>query len=186
MTADPKISVVAEDKVILMERLPVFCVLGQARHGLFALDELTKGLATLYRTKEIPLWLVFAAQIFLDITHVMRDSIEDAYLQVKRTAIVTKINMSRIMESPLHSVNWPKQNQKNTKDLWDFAHEWIMTDGIERLNEGFYSACFPEYKGEPYGLLRSHPLLCGTIESSLRLSLQETGIALSMAWGSIL
>lgn len=169
-----------------MEKLPVFCVLGQARHGLFALDELTKGLATLYRTKEIPLWLVFASQIFLDITHVFRASIGDAYVQIKRTAIVTKINMSRIMDSPLHSLNWPKQNQKHTKDVWNFAQDWIMTDGLDRLSQAFYSTSFPTYEHEPYGLLKSHPLLCGTIESSLRLSHRETGIHLSMAWGSIL
>ena len=169
-----------------MEKLPVFCVLGQARHELFALDELTKGLATLYRTKEIPLWLVFAAQIFLDITHVFRVSIGDAYVQIKRTAIITKINMSRIMDSPLHSVNWPKQNQKHTKDAWNFAQDWIMTDGLNRLSQAFYSTSFPTYEHEPYGLLKSHPLLCGTIESSLQLLLRETGIHLSMAWGSIL
>ncbi len=176
----------AEDKIILLERLPVFCVLGQARHELFSLDELTKGLATLYRTKEIPLWLAFAAQIFLDITHVLRDSIGDAYIQIKRTAIVTKINMSRVMDSPLHSVNWPKQNQQHTKDIWNIAQNWVMTDGIDRLSHAFYSGSFPMRDREPYGLLRSHPLLCGTIESSLRLSLRETGIHLSMAWGSIL
>ena len=176
----------AEDKIILMERLPVFCVLGQAGHELFALDELTKGLGNLYRTKEIPLWLVFAAQIFLDITHVLRDSIGDAYIQIKRTAIVTKINVSRVMDSTFHSTNWPKQNQEHTKSVWDLAQDWIMTDGIERLSHEFYSTTFPTYKREPFGLLKCHPLLCGTIESSLRLSLRETGIHLSMAWGSIL
>ena len=175
-----------EDQIILLEILPVFCVLGQARHGLFALDELTKGLGNLYRTKEIPLWLVFSAQIFLDITHILRESIGDTYVQIKRTAIVTKISMSRIMESPSHTVNWPKQNQEHTKNVWEFAQDWIMTDGIDRLSQGFYSESFPSYDHEPYGLLKNHPLLCGTIESSLRLSVRETGIHLSMAWGSIL
>ena len=61
-----------------------------------------------------------------------------------------------------------------------------MTEGIDRLSEGFYSASFHKYEREPYDLLRSHPLLSGTIESSLRHALRETGIHLSMAWGSIL
>ena len=186
VSADSGCFLVAEDKIILMERLPVFCVLGQAKHELFALDELTKGLATLYRTKEIPLWLVFATQIFLDITHVLRGSIGEAYVQVKRTTIITKINTSRIMDSLVHSVNWTKQNQEHTKELWDFAQDWIMTDDIDKLSEAFYSTSFSDYEREPYGFLRSHPLLSGTIEISLRLALRETGIHLSMAWGSIL
>ena len=90
------------------------------------------------------------------------------------------------MDSPVHSVNWPKQNQEDSKELWRFAQNWIMTDGIDRLNEGFYSTSFPNCEREPYGLLKSYPLLSGTIESSLRLALRETGIHLPMAWGSIL
>lgn len=176
----------AEDKVILLEMLPMYCVLGEGKHGLYALDELTNGLANLYRRKEIPAWLVFATQIFLDINHIMRDRIGDAYLQIKRTAILTKINMTRVIDIPVHSVNWPKHNQSLTKDVWAFAHEWIATDGFEKMSRAFYSSKFPSYQSEPFGLLKSHPLFCGTIEASLILLNSETGITLSMAWGTIL
>ncbi|MCJ1407255.1 hypothetical protein MMC19_001326 [Ptychographa xylographoides] len=176
----------AEDKIILLEILPTLCILGQARHTLFALDGVSEGLGNLYRTKKIPLWLVFATQVFLDINHAMRDQIGEAYLQVKRTAIVTKINISLVMDGPLHTANWPKQNQKIAKDLWDFAQEWVMSDGMDRLAQSFYSSSVPTRDAEPYGLLKSHPLLCGTIDTSLKLLNRETGIALSRAWGSIL
>jgi len=175
-----------EDKIILMEMLPIFCVLGQADHDLFTVDEMTKGLNALYRTKRIPLWLVFASQVFLDITHTLRDHIGDCYTQIKRTAIVTKINMSRIMEAPAHSVNWAKQNQLMVKNTWSFAQDWIMTDGFNRLHYAFYSSNFPNYDSEPHGLLKSHPLLAGTIETSLRLVNRQIGIVLTMGWGSIL
>lgn len=176
----------AEDKIILLEMLPMYCVLSNAEHGLFALDELTNGLANLCRKKEIPAWLVFATQVFLDINHIMRDRVGDTYLQLKRTAVLTKINMTRVMDSPVHSMNWSRQNQNLIKDIWTVAHEWIFTDGFDKMSRAFYSARLPSYKSEPFALLRSHPLLCGTIQASLILLNSEAGIMLSLAWGTIL
>ncbi|MCJ1251850.1 hypothetical protein MMC30_009088 [Trapelia coarctata] len=176
---------IMEDKILLLENLPSFCLLGQARHDVFVLDELTAGLGNLYKKKEIPLWLVFAAQIFLDVNHIMRDRIADAFLHIKRTAIITKIQMSQVIDGPQHTMNWPKQNQTVAQTIWTFAHDWVMTDGMRRLAQ-LHISTQPTYPHEPYALLKTHPLLCGTVETFLRLLTRETGIALAMGWGTLL
>jgi len=43
-----------EDKIVLLRILPSFCVLGQAGHDMFALDELTAGLGNIYKRRGSP------------------------------------------------------------------------------------------------------------------------------------
>jgi hypothetical protein len=77
-----------EDQQILMEALPEFCYLCLRTTKMPAEDELTRGLREMFRTREIPFWLVFATQVFLDIHHELRDQVNRGYNELHNTARV--------------------------------------------------------------------------------------------------
>lgn len=67
-----------QDKILIMEFLTDLVTLARGVPKYPVLDEFTRGIQELDRTREIPMYLVFAAQIFLDIHHILRDKVYSA------------------------------------------------------------------------------------------------------------
>jgi hypothetical protein len=174
---------IAEDKIILLEILPEFCILGQSRVEGLGFDELTKGLGVMYATKQIPLWLAFAAQVFLDINHVLRDQVGGGLLELKSAGRAARSSLTLALDTPSHSVVWPKSNDQFLRNTLAFVDQWIMDDMVDKMRRVLLRSVF---EPEPYYLLSRHPLLCGSMLFSVTLMMREAGTALAMAWGSIL
>lgn len=73
-----------EDKIILLETLPDFCLICKGTDQALAEDELIRGLRAMFEKREI--WLVFAAQVFLDIHHVLREDVGRGYADLVQSA----------------------------------------------------------------------------------------------------
>ncbi|CAM6102479.1 unnamed protein product [Calypogeia fissa] len=67
-----------QDKIVLCELLPEFCILMEVKMAIRAVNELISGLMELVRTKKIPIWLVLGCQIYLDIHHTMLSDLDMA------------------------------------------------------------------------------------------------------------
>ncbi|KAI9766307.1 MAG: hypothetical protein M1839_004922 [Geoglossum umbratile] len=176
----------SEDKVILSEMLPEFCTLGQSGIEGMGFDNLTKGMGVMYRTKRIPLWLVFATQIFLDINHVLRDRVGGGLLELKAAGEAAKSSLTFALSARLHTVNWPKSNDRLLENTLTFIDEWITKDAVDKMKRIFLGSQYATFGFEAYYLLSHHPLFCGSMLFSLTFMMREAGTALAIAWGSIL
>ncbi|OCL05854.1 hypothetical protein AOQ84DRAFT_399341 [Glonium stellatum] len=176
-----------EDKIILLEALPDFCLIARANNtSIPGEDELTRGLRKFFKDKTISLWLVFAAQTFLDINHSLREGTERAFAELQRTGknIEASLNENFRFHENLKVETWPKSNDMVLQDILDRINVFVKVDPITkakqllRVREGVSS--------EPFFLYRRHPLLCGLMTFALKALFKEAGIAFANAWGSIL
>ena len=175
----------AEDKIILLEALPEFCLLGDSKVQFPGEDELTKGLREMYKTKKISLFLCFATQIYLDITHIRRDRIGSSFRDLQATGRQAKKTLNNALAQP-HSVLWPEQNDKILQNTLEFIDYWITKDAIDKMRRGLLKSMYDKGITEPYYLFSRHPLLCGLLQFSLTMMMREAGSAMAMCWGSIL
>ena len=175
----------AEDKIILLEALPEFCLLGDSKVQFPGEDELTKGLREMYKTKKISLFLCFATQIYLDITHIRRDRIGSSFHDLQATGRRAKKTLNNALAQP-HSVLWPEQNDKILRNTLEFIDYWITKDAIDKMRRVLLKSMYEKGITEPYYLFSRHPLLCGLLQFSLTMMMREAGSAMAMCWGSIL
>ncbi|PQE09083.1 Ank-repeat mbp1 protein [Rutstroemia sp. NJR-2017a BVV2] len=96
-----------EDNVLLMELLPEFCYVIDEEVEHFAGDELSQAIREMKETKEIAIWLAFAATVFLDIHHIMREKVERAFDDFQAIVINAKLVMKRHTDF-MRNVPWPQ------------------------------------------------------------------------------
>ncbi|PLB54962.1 hypothetical protein P170DRAFT_28669 [Aspergillus steynii IBT 23096] len=70
-----------EDKIVMLEVLSEFLAFHRGVPSQTFEDEFTRGLRLMFDTHEIPIWLVFAAQVFLDIHHALRGQVQEGLLR---------------------------------------------------------------------------------------------------------
>lgn len=75
-----------EDKITLCEILPDFSLLSTTPRRAPTNDEFTRGLCQAFKTGKLTLSVIFAAQIFLDIHHILRDNVDCGFRDLCRTA----------------------------------------------------------------------------------------------------
>ncbi|MCJ1287916.1 hypothetical protein MMC26_007268 [Xylographa opegraphella] len=183
-----------EDQIVLLEALPEFCLIQMFGLELPVVDELTRGLCEMSRTKQISLWLVFATQIFLDIHHIMREAVDQGLVQLRVIGSEAKSTLQSYWTVPKPAVapdTWPKQNEMPIKQLSREIDQWILSDVFLEMKKKFkspslYNIANPEQSDEAYYLLSRHPLLCGTLAFKICLQIQEFGVILANAWGSVI
>lgn len=93
-----------------MQHLSEFAFLGDFKLPLPVMDELTRGVIEMCKTKKPPIWLAFAAQIFLDIKNILRDQLGKGFSDLRMAGLATK--KSIIDHFKFHE-SWPKQHERN-------------------------------------------------------------------------
>ncbi|KAL2829503.1 hypothetical protein BDW59DRAFT_142166 [Aspergillus cavernicola] len=174
-----------EDKQVLLEVLPEFLYLHRTvpspePHE----DEITRGLRKMFDTHEIPLWLVFACQIFLDIHHGLRDNVQKGFADLTNSAkaIENSIRLNLDFHSNLRIGNWPKQNDRAFKALLEFIAFWVDSDFSQPVKERLKVW----RSSESFKLMKWHPLLCGIWTYNLKARYQDLAVVFQGAWGSIM
>ena len=94
-----------EDKRYLSEHLaePTLMARTFGKMHLIAEDELTRGLRQMSENKELPIWLVFATQVFLDIHHVVGPDVDHGMSDLENTGTIIKSSVQRMFKCA-HSV----------------------------------------------------------------------------------
>ena len=175
-----------DDKLVLLERLPSIVVLASNVQYGIAEDEFTRGIGVMAKTKTVPLWVVFAAQCFLESHHALREDVSMAYDKLKYEATIIRNGAQGTSEyhKDLKFANWPKQN--------DDTMTHLLVNQVDRhvLNDKVHAAMKRAHRGlpipEPFYIHQQHPLWCGIMLFSLHLHAQELGTTLVNAWGSAL
>ena len=177
-----------EDKIILGEILEEFGLLGYCPVELPVQDELTRGLRDMFTTKNSPrIWLVFAAQVFLDIHHIMRNKVSCSFDEVQNAAkqtfeILSKkrqfIKLLNLTSSQRPS--WSEWLDHKCEQLMFTIDHWIFEDALFLTRSGSKDwDGSPLPPGEPFYLFRRHPLFCGTLSFHVTFSMAQFGLDLA-------
>ncbi|KAG5973861.1 hypothetical protein E4U55_000232 [Claviceps digitariae] len=176
-----------DDRALLM---PFFTELVTVLFGFddwLAKDEFICGMEEMRKTKQVPFYAVFAAQIFLDITYELGPNIERPFgTMMDHLAFMDNdIKEHFQFHAKLKIENWPASNNFVLRELHRHIH-WIGSDPARavqtRMLRGL-DAAIPNI--ESHRLFRMSPVISGLMLFHFRGRYHDVGIALSNAWGSI-
>ena len=116
-----------------MEAFPDLVILSMiTSRSPLAEDELMRGIRQMSPGKDIPLWLVFATQCFLDAQHVLKEKVSEGHRQLRNSAnaIRSSIEQTVKFHISLRSVNWPKRNDEQFADMLRVLDDWVGQDVV--------------------------------------------------------
>ena len=196
---------IQDDRLVMMEAFPDLVLLSMitSRYPL-AEDELMRGIRQMSPGKDIPLWLVFAAQCFLDAQHELKGDVSSGHEKLRNTANSIKASIETNMKfhQKLRVVNWPESNDMQFTEMIRVITDWVGQDVIaDKWAKVFRRSIL--YLGypinvtqvqrrrvnipiEPFNLLRQYPVMCGLFSFALKMRYQELQIVFVNAWGSLM
>ena len=122
-----------DDRLVLMEAFPDLMLMAMiTSRWTLAEDELIRGVRQMAPGKAIPLWLVFAAQCFLDAQHVLGRYVARGLAELQRTANAIRASMKQNLEfhKSIRVEIWPRQNDGRFSGSLTAIEEWILQDLI--------------------------------------------------------
>ncbi|RAL09961.1 uncharacterized protein BO97DRAFT_457282 [Aspergillus homomorphus CBS 101889] len=173
-----------EDKILLLSILPEFCMFDTFKIQMPTQDMITRGLTEFAKTKKVTLWLCFAAQIFLDVHHIMRHSTSGAFgdlrmsgLRIQKT-IDDYFQLSKTHPRPRF---WPKEGDEEIRMIGTTVKSWIVQDLFHDIR--VHSELAPMgLVPEKHALFSQHAILCGLILFNLNMRMQFVGQQLVTKW----
>ncbi|CDM34525.1 hypothetical protein DTO006G1_533 [Penicillium roqueforti] len=171
-----------EDKIIFVQLMPEFCMIDKFGIRMLTSDAITAGLVEFCRTKKATLWLSFAAQVLLDVHHIMRYSILGAFDDLRMSGLrITKTIDDYFKGTKSHPQPqfWPKEGDEEIKDIHFTVASWIIQDPfLERKR-----VSIPGYDvSEKHVLFSQHAILCGLSLFHLNTRMQSVGQQLVTQW----
>ncbi|KAH8696777.1 hypothetical protein GQ44DRAFT_719095 [Phaeosphaeriaceae sp. PMI808] len=179
-----------EDKVLLLEILSdiVFFNHANRKVGLSAADELTKAVGLLREQGCHSLTLDFAAQIYLDIKHILRGKSGMAWADLRHYALNAKASLRQNFQfhENLRIETWPRENDQSLRAISEKIERWFEVDTFQQLKAErmIQSGLRPDPHITQHSFFISHPWLCGSLLFGMKLDMQEAGIGFLNAWGS--
>lgn len=178
-----------EDKILIMEVLPDFCAFTQRPGRNPAEDGMTRGIREMIKQNEVHLWLAFAAQVFLDISHVLRVEASRGFGDLVRSAEYVETSIQQVLKfhENLRIKNWPRQNDQDLLQILNLIKEWVKTDAVDKNRRVMLKRSkFAPPPAEPFMLLKRHPLYCGLLTYTIKYLSHEASVIFANAWGSIM
>ncbi|KAJ9604214.1 hypothetical protein H2200_011048 [Cladophialophora chaetospira] len=150
-----------EDRILLGEILSDMSMWAATRLKFPHDDEFKRGFTSVYETGRIPLWLVFAAQLFLDINHILRDEVGRGYQELCRIGALTGTSIEEHLDFQESLLKEPTSNDEAAKAarLLRLIQFICFEDQVEQMRQDV-----PQYRDvkiEQLRMLKSNPLLCG-------------------------
>lgn len=180
----------AENKIVIMEALPDFCMMEMGNVEPVGQDELTKGLKEMCTTKKASTWLLFATQVFLDINHLLRLQVNRGLQELRVSGEEAKRSLKNALNFTAGTKldNWAGSNNRMISNTIFQIDEYIIGDVISKSKRRLLGSRQYDLGGEPepFHLFKRHPLLCGMMSFALTLTVREIGTTIVEAWGSIL
>jgi hypothetical protein len=141
-------------------------------------------------TKNVTVWLSFAAQIYLDIHHVLRADVKHAMTEMRATGIRTLISVQQYKASPGPRTYelWPQSNEDYVSHMATFVEDWAKGDALRNTRDKIIrpNLPLPSVVDQRFALLSRHPIFCGLIQFRTYSLFKEGGVALAGAWGAVL
>jgi hypothetical protein len=130
-----------EDKIILVEIMSDVCWLTVITPGIPAEDNFTRMARVMRKDGIIALWSVFAAQVFVDINHILRGRVDYGLLELQRHARKIKLTLETNFEfhKSLRISNWPRSNDRALENILVTMDEFVFNDPVQRIIWRFVS-----------------------------------------------
>lgn len=178
-----------EDKIVLLEVLPEFCVLARYPKTIPAEDNFTCGMREMIKTKKVSIALVLATQIFLDVHHILRDQIVTGFSDLVKSAQYVANNIERAQEfhKDLRVDTWPQSNDQVLRQILERISTWVQSDSVQEMRMSMMKRSVNQVPpSKPFFMMKQHPLYCGLLSYSIKALALDAAIAFANAWGSIL
>ena len=134
-----------EDKVLLLEVLSdiVFFDYANRKAGLAAADELSKAVGLFREQGRHTLTLDFAAQIYLDIQHTLRNKSGLAWADLQRYALNAEASLGQNFEfhENLRVRTWPPENDQTLGAISGKITRWFKVDALQPLKAKIVGPC---------------------------------------------
>lgn len=179
-----------EDQILLMEFLSELTVVTRVIPSYPVEDEFMRGVREMDKTNKVPFSLVFAAQTFLDIHHLLRADVsrgsQSLQNEIKHLTQTLKDHLDYHKKSKLRIKNWPER--------MDDMVRLVIKQGQEMLVDPVYQCKISYYRRNkmpiassmrPNRILDYSPVLAGLNLLSFRGDVNSIGIDAANAWGSI-
>jgi hypothetical protein len=167
-----------EDTVVLMSSVSVIASFVYVSNAPSE-DEFCAGLRELVKKQKFPLWLVFAAQIYLDVHHILRTDVGRGLRDLQAAGNAAKATLEehfRFMKANPCEFR-DRQSESECRQMMSSIKEWgCDTQESKDLNK--YSTRRSGVRWEDNCIVRKHPLLAGLLKFSIHLMMQEEGILL--------
>jgi hypothetical protein len=175
-----------EDKLILMELLPEFCIMDKLHIEMPVLDQITSGFVSFVHHKKTSLWLSFAAQVLLDTHHIMRLSRLGAFGDLRMSGLrITRTIEDFWKLSATHPKPqfWPREGDDEIKRIHECIKAFIEQDPLALVSEMLAGELSRQKQNRPdHFLLSRNPILCGLTMTHLNLRMQIIGQSLVNQW----
>lgn len=172
-------------------------VLFEACTGLTALalldpladDELIRGISGLASGDEVSLWLVFAAQSFLDVQHEIGSDVSRPFTELQKRAKYIEASIKQNSSFHQNLANPPSwsadMDSLLTKHIPERIEKYVIRDFVKDAVYGPDGVTPPYRPNEPHRFFKQYPVLCGIWLYTLRYMTQKTSIAFANKWNCI-
>lgn len=170
-----------EDRIILLETLPEFCLLAAFGSPFPVQDELTLGLIEFVKSKKPSFWLSFAIQNFFDVHHIMRSSRLGVFDDLRMCGLrISKIidDFKALSSTHRKPAFWPRKWDKKLDAIQDQVKLFPQQDPMKEL----WKMAGRVQHDRDHFLFRQHSVICGLLMFHLNLRIQTMGQGLVNSW----
>ncbi|KAI7774884.1 hypothetical protein LA080_007709 [Diaporthe eres] len=182
----PKREKFQQDKILMMEFFTELATVVRCVPNYPVSDEFIRGMQELDRTREIPMYLAFAAQMFLDIHHILRGRVHSAHETcMSHIGLMDEdLGLHLDFHTKLRINNWPSSNDAMLKELRKKI-KWVQDDPIHKAKVKVFSQSGIPCTAPIHRILKYSPVISGLMLYHFRAETYDVGLAVANAWGSI-
>lgn len=175
-----------EDKLILMELLPEFCLMDRFKWQFPGRDEITTGFIDFVKSKNPTLWLSFATQVMMDAIHATRHSRLSAWADLRMTGLrISKTidDFWKLSKTHPKPTFWPSEGDEEIRRIRKSIEVFVEKDPLQEMKEeSARTLGRPSYPSPDHLMLSRNPMLCGLMTFQLNPRMQTIGQGLVTQW----
>lgn len=176
-----------DDRALIMPYLSEVATAIRGVSDWLVKDEFYQGVEELAKTKKVPFYAAFAAQVFLDITYELGEHVERGFHAFHKQTNFMNNDIEQHFEfhSKLKIKTWTAGNEQILRGLHK-SIQWISTDPLRILQNRLLTRVgIPASKTRSHLIFRMSPVASGLMLLNFRLQYRDAGMAVADVWGSI-
>lgn len=146
-------------------------------------DELQRGIVEMLESRKIPIWLIFACQVFLDIRYILEADVDRAHHELIATGVRIRRGLNYLKEIAADVVDCGGAQDDYAEDYAHLAfevQEWCENDFIgSSIRNKHHDDGVGTQSGitaEPFFFLKRNPIYCGLLAFRFNLKMQDIGM----------
>ncbi|KAL7809309.1 hypothetical protein V8C44DRAFT_350489 [Trichoderma aethiopicum] len=155
-----------QDMSAILELMPDLSFLATKTDHASVVDEMTRGMSAwiIGQTKDVPFWLAWALQIYLDVLQSLGGDCDRGYRQMQQECLRIKHSMLNVPTSSTQ-----RSRVLGATSIWDNDPTWVARKLM------FDPGLLPDRIAPPFKFLRRNPIHCGLLLHNMRCTLHLSG-----------